>query len=276
MKVLMRTSSLLLGLVILAIAISALQSQLQNNKNSFYKSYFAVKEIIMMENLMKQLELIAKSHATVLITGESGTGKEVLARKIHQFSKRASLPFIAVNCAAVAETLMEAEFFGHERGAFTGAHLQRLGRFERASGGTLLLDEVTEIPLHLQPKLLRVIQEQELERVGGSRTVKVDVRLIATSNQDVKEAVREKKFREDLFYRLNVVPLHLPPLRERKGEIIPLATHFLGSGKRLTERAKERLLEYPWPGNIRELANIMERAALLSEGEMIDVGQLFF
>lgn len=230
----------------------------------------------MMENLMKQLELIAKSHATVLITGESGTGKEVLARKIHQFSKRASLPFIAVNCAAVAETLMEAEFFGHERGAFTGAHLQRLGRFERASGGTLLLDEVTEIPLHLQPKLLRVIQEQELERVGGSRIVKVDVRLIATSNQDVKEAVREKKFREDLFYRLNVVPLHLPPLRERKGEIIPLATHFLGSGKRLTERAKERLLEYPWPGNIRELANIMERAALLSEGEMIDVGQLFF
>lgn len=232
-------------------------------------------KIIAESPLMKQLLVdvlqIAKSHASVLISGESGTGKEVIAHTIHFNSGRSNRPFIRVNCAAMPETLIESEFFGHEKGSFTGANSRRLGRFELAHGGTLLLDEVTEIPLSLQAKLLRAVQEQEFERVGGSKPIKVDVRLISTSNRDIRDAITKKVLREDLYYRLNVVPIFLPPLRERREDIIPLAEYFLEktckhnqqSEKKLTPEAKKRLLEYSWPGNIRELANIIERAVVL-------------
>ncbi|MFZ0564767.1 MAG: sigma-54 dependent transcriptional regulator, partial [Chlamydiales bacterium] len=216
---------------------------------------------------------------SVLIDGESGTGKEVIAGAIHAHSLRANRPFIRVNCAAIPDTLIESEFFGHEKGAFTGASSKHVGRFELADKGTLLLDEVTEIPITLQPKLLRVIQEQEFERVGGTKPVSVDVRLIATSNRNLKEAISEKIFREDLYYRLNVVPIHLPPLRERREEILPLVHHFLHKFccknkqkiKTLTPAAQKKLLEYHWPGNIRELANVIERVVVLDRDPIIDV-----
>ena len=180
-----------------------------------------------MRQIMGDVARVAKSNASIFIHGESGTGKEVIAQAIHDQSLRSQRPFIKVNCAAVPDTLIESEFFGHEKGAFTGANFKRLGRFELASGGTLLLDEITEIPLQLQAKLLRAIQEQEFERVGGTKPVKVDVRIISTSNRDVKEAMEKKILREDLYYRLNVVPIYLPPLREQKEDILPLALYFL-------------------------------------------------
>lgn len=226
---------------------------------------------------------VATSNASVFITGESGTGKEVVAQAIHQHSLRASKPFIKVNCAAIPETLVESEFFGHEKGAFTGANARRCGRFELANGGTLLLDEITEVPLVLQAKLLRAIQEQEFERVGGTKPIKVDVRLISTSNRNIKEAIASKVLREDLYYRLNVIPLHLPPLRERREDILPLAEFFVArfshenhkSSKILTAEAKEKLLRYPWPGNVRELANIIERAVVLDVSGKISGEHLF-
>jgi len=237
----------------------------------------------LMKKILNEVMLIAKSNASVFITGESGTGKEVIANTIHYNSLRAQKPYIKVNCAAVPETLIESEFFGHERGAFTGANAKRLGRFELADGGSLLLDEVTEIPLPLQAKLLRVTQEQEFERVGGSKSLKVDVRLISTSNRNVQEAVSKKELRNDLYYRLNVVPIHLPPLRERKEDIIPLAEYFLErlclgnrkESKTLTEDSKKKLVNYPWPGNIRELANIIERAVVLDGSQKISPEHLF-
>lgn len=224
-----------------------------------------------MQKILSDVSQVAKSHASVFLSGESGTGKEVIAHAIHYQSLRSDKPFIKVNCAAVPETLVESEFFGHEKGAFTGANAKRIGRFELAHGGSLLLDEVTEIPLSLQAKLLRVTQEQEFERVGGSKPVRVDVRLISTSNRDIKQAIENKVLREDLFYRLNVVPIYLPPLRERKEDILPLAEYFLEKfcadnnrqKKALTAEIKKKLLGYPWPGNIRELANVMERAVVL-------------
>ncbi|MCP5469096.1 MAG: sigma-54-dependent Fis family transcriptional regulator [Chlamydiales bacterium] len=224
-----------------------------------------------MKKILDEVAKIAKSNASVFIQGESGTGKEVIAGAIHAHSLRAQSPYIRVNCAAVPDTLIESEFFGHEKGAFTGANNKRVGRFELADKGTLLLDEVTEIPLNLQPKLLRVIQEQEFERVGGSRSVHVDIRLIATSNRDLKEALQANILREDLYYRLNVVPLKLPPLRERKEDILPLAHYFLEkfsaenkrSPKKLSKVTEKKLLAYDFPGNIRELANIMERMIVL-------------
>lgn len=231
----------------------------------------------LMKQILSEAIQIAKSNASVLISGESGTGKEVIAHVIHYNSLRAQRPFIRVNCAAIPETLVESEFFGHEKGAFTGANGKRIGRFELATGGSLLLDEITEIPLSLQAKFLRAVQEQEIERVGGTKTVKIDVRLISTSNRDVKDAVASKQLREDLYYRLNVVPIHLPPLRDRREDIIPLAEYFLEkmsldnkkSNKQLTEKAKKKLLDYSWPGNIRELANIIERAVVLDVSEQI-------
>lgn len=233
-----------------------------------------VAECPSMKQIMADVERIAKSNATVFITGESGTGKEVIAHAIHYSSNRASRPFIKVNCAAVPETLIESEFFGHEKGAFTGANVKRPGRFELANKGTLLLDEVTEIPLPLQAKLLRVVQEQEFERVGGTKPLKVDVRLISTSNRDVKVAIEEKIFRADLYYRLNVVPIYLPPLRERKEDILPLSYHFLKKmspkeEKKLSLEAERKLLEYEWPGNVRELANIIERAIVMGSNSTI-------
>lgn len=237
-----------------------------------------VGESPVMKVILAEVLQVAKSHASIFITGESGTGKEVIAHAIHYNSEKAHRPFIRVNCAAVPEALIESEFFGHERGSFTGANSQRIGRFELAHTGTLLLDEITEVPINLQAKLLRAIQEQEFERVGGTKSVKVDVRLISTSNRDIKKAIEQKKIREDLYYRLNVIPIYLPPLRDRKEDIIPLSEYFLERScienhkplKTLTFDAKKKLLNYSWPGNIRELANIIERAVVLNNINKID------
>jgi two-component system response regulator AtoC len=256
-------------------------------ENKFYKEDAKKPHLVAqsssMKKIMQDLKKIAKAQASVFITGESGTGKEVIAGAIHELSSRAGHPFIKVNCAAIAETLLESEFFGHERGAFTGAHVRKIGRFELADQGTLLLDEVTEIPLSLQPKLLRAIQEQEFERVGGTRALKVNLRFLATSNRNMQEAIETKIFREDLFYRLNVVPIHIPPLRERGEDILPLAHFFLEKFcrenhkgiKKLTDKATQRLLDYPWPGNVRELANIIERTVVLDFDEEIDAEHLY-
>ncbi|HEY0910690.1 MAG TPA: sigma-54 dependent transcriptional regulator, partial [Bradyrhizobium sp.] len=224
-----------------------------------------------MDEVRRKIELVARSSATVLIRGESGTGKEVVARAIHQASPRAERPMLAVNCAALSENLLESELFGHEKGAFTGADRLRRGRFELADGGTLLLDEISEIAPALQAKLLRVLQENQFERVGSSISQNVDVRVVATSNRDLEEFVDEGKFRQDLFYRLNVVPVELPPLRQRSEDILELCRHFLhqiarreNTPFRHVEPEAVRLLQrYPWPGNVRELQNIIERAAVL-------------
>jgi len=231
----------------------------------------------LMKKILSDVSKIAASNASVFISGESGTGKEVIAHAIHFQSPRSENPFIKVNCAAIPAPLLESEFFGHEKGAFTGAINKKLGRFELADKGTLLLDEISEIPLELQPKLLRAIQEMEFERVGSMRPTKVDVRFISTSNRAMKEAVEQKIFREDLYYRLNVVPIHLPPLRDRKEDILPLAAYFLErlctenrkQSKRLSSESKEKLLAYHWPGNIRELANVMERAVVMNPSELL-------
>lgn len=231
-----------------------------------------IAESPLMKKLFTDLEKIAKSCASVFINGESGTGKEVVAHAIHYQSPRVHEEFVKVNCAAIPEALLESEFFGHERGAFTGAISRRLGRFELANRGTLLLDEVSEIPLSLQSKLLRAVQELEFERVGGTKSIQVDVRFIATSNRDMKEAIEKKTFREDLYYRLNVVPVYLPPLRDRREDIIPLAEYFLlqhSPDKTLTFEAKQQLQAYSWPGNIRELANLIERTVVMSSGALI-------
>lgn len=236
-----------------------------------------------MKKIMAETEQIAKSNSSVFISGESGTGKEVIACAIHSLSQRSDKPFIKVNCAAVPEALVESEFFGHEKGAFTGALNKRIGRFELAHGGSLLLDEVTEIPATLQAKLLRVVQEQEFERVGGTKSLKVDVRLISTTNRNIRDALTSKVLREDLYYRLNVIPIHIPPLRERKEDIIPLAEYFLekiatdhkGKRKTLGADAKKKLLAYPWPGNVRELANVIERAIVLDASETLSAQHLY-
>jgi two-component system response regulator AtoC len=242
-----------------------------------------IAESASMQKVLQDAKSVASSNANVFIHGESGTGKEVVAQVIHNSSPRSNRPFIKVNCAAVPETLIESEFFGHEKGAFTGATARRLGRFELANGGTLLLDEITETPLPLQAKLLRVTQEMEFERVGGSRPIKVDVRLISTSNREMKEAIAEKRIREDLYYRLNVVPIFIPPLRDRKEDIIPLAEYFLEKTaaenhrekKQLSPEAKKKLLAYNWPGNVRELANVIERAVVLDSGKQVSPAHLF-
>ncbi len=225
-----------------------------------------------VQNLLRQIDLVAPTDATVLVTGESGTGKELIARAIHEVSKRSDRPLIRVNCAAIPRELFESEFFGHVKGAFTGALRDRVGRFELADGGTLFLDEVGEIPLELQGKLLRVLQEGQFERVGEERTRAVDVRVIAATNRDLRQEVRQGRFREDLYFRLNVVPIESVPLRERREDIALLASHFLRgnarklktSDLRLTEGDIRRLERYGWPGNVRELENVIERAAILA------------
>ncbi|MGH2637852.1 MAG: sigma-54-dependent transcriptional regulator [Rhabdochlamydiaceae bacterium] len=239
-------------------------------------------ESVIMQKVLADIEKIAQSSAAVFISGESGTGKEVIAHAIHYQSSRNARPFVKVNCAAIAESLIESEFFGHEKGSFTGAMEQRMGRFELAHLGTLLLDEVSEIPLGLQAKLLRVVQEQEFERVGGSKPIHVDVRLIATSNRNMKEMVDQKLFREDLFFRLNVIPIQLPPLRERKDDILALANYFLERfceenqkrKKQFSSAAQTCLLDYPWPGNIRELANTIERAVVMHSADIFETPHL--
>jgi len=236
-----------------------------------------VGESRVMEDILALVKRVAQSRATVLITGESGTGKELIARAIHQVSARAAKSFISVNCGALTETLLESELFGHERGAFTHAVAMRKGRFELADTGTLFMDEVAEMSQGLQVKLLRVLQEMEFERVGGARTIKVDVRVVAASNRDLKEEVEAGRFREDLFYRLNVVHLHLPPLRQRQEDIPLLAAHFikkyvkenLRDKTRITPEALKVLIHYAWPGNVRELENVMERAVILCSNNVI-------
>jgi two-component system response regulator FlrC len=225
---------------------------------------------------------VAVTDATVLITGESGTGKEVLARAIHRLSPRADKPFVAINCAAIPENLLESTLFGYEKGAFTGAQNTTPGKFEQAEGGTLLLDEISEMHLVLQAKLLRVLQEREVERVGARKPIPVDIRVLATSNRDMLSEVRAGRFREDLFYRLNVFPLHNPPLRERRADILPLARRVLSRGVSrgarqrhcLAPAAEAALTAYDWPGNIRELENVMQRAMILASGDVIEVGDL--
>jgi two-component system, response regulator FlrC len=231
-----------------------------------------------MARVVKLAQQIAGSDASVLITGESGTGKEVLARFVHARSQRAKKPFISVNCAAIPENLLESELFGHEKGAFTGALARRIGKFEEANGGTLLLDEISEMDVRLQSKLLRAIQERIIDRVGGSRPVPVDIRIIATSNRNLTQAVREGSFREDLLFRLNVVNLKIPPLRERPADIAELTQHFIqkysaANGvppRALSADAKRALATNPWRGNVRELENTMHRAVLLATGPEID------
>ena len=225
-----------------------------------------------MIRILEVCEAVAKSDATVLVQGESGTGKELIARLVHSASPRAAQPFVAVNCAALPATLLESELFGHEKGSFTGAQNRKIGKFELAQGGTILLDEISEMDLALQAKLLRVLQEREVDRVGGRDPVAIDVRVVATTNRNLEEAVSRGAFRADLFYRLNVIPITLPPLRERKGDIRLLAQHFmtqlLGQGApALTADVLEALEVHSWPGNVRELQNAVERAAILSRGQ---------
>jgi two-component system response regulator FlrC len=231
-----------------------------------------------MNRLLSDAEEIAGSRASVFIHGESGTGKELFARHIHQCSDRKDKPFLAVNCAALPETLMESELFGYEKGAFTGASARKKGKFEAADKGTILLDEISELDYQLQSKLLRVLQEKEIDRVGGTVSIPVDVRIIATTNRDIEKQIQEEKFREDLYYRLNTIPIHLPPLRERKDDIPLLADYFLKKYnnieskvvKGLAEDAILALMKKPWRGNVRELENIIERAVLMSKGNIID------
>jgi two-component system response regulator FlrC len=230
-----------------------------------------------MQAVLSQVQRVAPTDATVLLTGESGTGKEVLARALHRQSKRADGPFVAVNCAAISDTLLESEMFGHEKGAFTGAVASRRGRFELADRGTLFLDEVGELRPHLQAKLLRVLQERRFERVGGTRTVEVDVRIVAATNCDLAAEMQANRFREDLYHRLAVFPIRLPPLRERLADIIPLAETLLERIARqlgrprftLDASAQSRLVTYGWPGNVRELGNVLERAAILADGPVL-------
>jgi len=251
--------------------IAAVIAAVAREANDFLYRDAAMTRVVQLANQ------IAASEASVLITGESGTGKEVMAKYLHAKSKRAAKPFISINCAAIPEALLESELFGHEKGAFTGAVARRIGKFEEASGGTLLLDEISEMDVRLQAKLLRAIQERLIDRVGGARPVPVDIRILATSNRNLQDAVRQGTFREDLLFRLNVVNLKLPPLRDRPGDIAALSEHFVlkyaeanGLGRRvLSAEARDALMRAPWPGNVRELENTLHRAVLLSGGELI-------
>jgi two-component system NtrC family response regulator len=226
---------------------------------------------------LKTIEKVADTDSTVLIQGESGTGKELVARALHRNSSRGSREMVVVNCAAIPEALLESELFGHERGAFTGATHQLIGKFERAHGSTLFLDEIGDMSLGLQAKLLRTLQEKEIERLGGTKTIRVDVRFIAATNQDLRQAIEAGKFRRDLYYRLNMIPIYLPPLRERREDILPLAEYFLQKQSRahnqparlISQKARDILMNYDWPGNVRELEYTILRAVLFSEGEVI-------
>ncbi len=266
--------------------ITELKDKLTQEKLYFedeLRSEMNFQEIIgnsaVLRRVLRQVEAVAPTGSTVLIHGETGTGKELIARAVHNLSQRQSGPFVKLNCAAIPTGLLESELFGHERGAFTGAVAQRIGRFELASPGTIFLDEVSEIPLELQPKLLRVLQEREFERLGGSRTLRTNARLIAATNRDLGSMVEEQKFRSDLFYRLNVFPIHVPPLRERTEDIPFLVRHFaqyfaFNMSKPIDTISSETmnaLVRYPWPGNIRELQNVIERAVILSKGPLLKV-----
>ncbi len=235
-----------------------------------------------LREVFRVLEKVAPTESTVLVTGESGTGKELIVRALHSNSLRQDKPFVPINCGAIPKELLESELFGHEKGAFTHAIRTRPGRFELADGGTIFLDEIGEMDLTLQVKILRVLQEKEIERVGGAGVKKVDVRIVAATNRNLEKEVEAGRFREDLYYRLNVIPLHLPPLRERGGDILLLAEHFLSlfckkrgrDNLRLSRDAAKALAVYPWPGNVRELENFMERMSILAEGAQVEAADL--
>jgi DNA-binding NtrC family response regulator len=235
-----------------------------------------------MHRLLEQSRDIADSQASIFIQGESGTGKELFARHIHNHSNRRHKPFVAINCSALPETLLESELFGHEKGSFTGAVTSKKGKFELANHGTMLLDEISEMDIQLQSKLLRVLQEREIDRIGGMEPIPVDVRIIATTNRDIEKQIRDGRFREDLFYRLNVVPFRLPPLRDKRDDIPLLAQHFIEKYNRLdgrnvkglTEEVVELLMQKPWKGNVRELENVIERALLMCKGDLIQKDDL--
>lgn len=273
----------LLNVIGKAISESEMNQELIS---TYFDKESPISEIIGKTSAVKQVfqtvQKIAPTDSTVLITGETGVGKELIAREIHLESQRREHPFIKVNCAAIPETLLESELFGYEKGAFTGAVTNKPGRFEIAHQGTIFLDEIGEIPLHLQAKLLGVLQDKAFERLGGVKTIKVDIRIITATNQDLQSAVQSGKFRSDLFYRLNVVPIHIPPLRERKDDLIPLVGHFL---KKFSEKYRKKTIivspeimatfsNYNWPGNIRELENVLERMVLMSETDTLDLDQL--
>ena len=253
----------------------------QSNRQGFVEHRF--EQIIgsspALESAFADVEQVAPTDSTVLVLGETGTGKELIARAIHNISPRCGRPFVKLNCAAIPFDLLESELFGHEKGAFTGAITQKIGRFDMANTGTLFLDEIGDIPLALQPKLLRVLQEQEFERLGSSKTIHVNVRLIAATHRDLRAMIRDEKFREDLFYRFNVFPIEIPPLRERREDIPLLVNYFVSKVSRrmgrqinsIPERAMEMLTNCPWKGNVRELANFIERAVILSRGHELEV-----
>ncbi|NVL89808.1 MAG: sigma-54-dependent Fis family transcriptional regulator [Desulfobacterales bacterium] len=268
------------------VATKAIHSRISSSSPGKDTKPEAASIITRNRQMFDQLNLVktvADSKASVLIQGESGTGKELFSRFIHNQSSRRNKTFVAVNCAALPEGLLESELFGHEKGSFTGAVSKKLGKFELAQGGTMLLDEISEMNIHLQAKLLRVLQESEIDRVGGRHPVPIDTRVISTTNQDIEAAVQAEKFRADLYYRLNVIPIRLPPLREREDDILLLADYFIKkynkidgrNVKGLTKDAARILMRMQWPGNVRELENIMERAVLLCRGKLIDKDDLF-
>jgi Nif-specific regulatory protein len=269
-------------------AIDRLQEEFQRQRQEFEKTIrktFRIENIVgqskRMQEVFASVTSVAPSRATVLVRGESGTGKERIARAIHLAGHRAERPFVTVNCAALPETLLESELFGHKRGAFTGAIEERKGRFEQAAGGTIFLDEAGDIPLPTQVKLLRVLQERKFERLGENKTISVDVRIIAATNADLEKMVEEGRFREDLFYRLNVIPIYLPPLRDRREDVIPLTEHFLdrfnkehGKTVSFSPEVLDLLLEYRWPGNVRELENLVERAVVMAKSPVVHIPDL--
>nr|HID58752.1 sigma-54-dependent Fis family transcriptional regulator [Desulfobacterales bacterium] len=252
----------------------------QLRKKYKFENFIGTSEAI--RQVFNIIEKVANTDSTILITGESGTGKELIARAIHYNSDRRDRPMVTINCGAIPEELLESELFGHEKGAFTGAHRTRIGRFEVADGGTIFLDEIGDMSPNLQVKLLRVIQEQKFERVGSTKTINIDIRIIAATNKNLKKAVSEGHFREDLYYRLNVIPINVPPLRERKSDIPLLVDYFVKRYKKrnkkkikgFTHQAIKALMRYDWPGNVRELENIVERAVILSDHEEIDLDDI--
>lgn len=271
----------ILMLVTRALEFTSLQMEnrrLHSELEEVYGTRSIVGKSPSMKTIFEVIETVSQSRSTVLVTGESGTGKELVARAIHYTSPRREGPFVKLNCAALPSELMESELFGHEKGAFTGAIRKFQGRFERADGGTLLLDEISEMSPHLQAKLLRVLQEREFEPVGSTETIRVDVRIIATTNRDLTELIEKGDFREDLFYRLNVINLHIPPLRERKSDIHILAEYFLAMYNRengkaiegISDEVLDRWMRYEWPGNVRELENAVERAVVMCKGKLLE------
>ncbi len=262
-----------------ALQFKRLERENVKLKSSLTKKYELIGSSKPMNDLKKQIELIARGDSRILILGESGTGKELVARAIHSLSDRSHAPFVEVNCAAIPQELIESELFGHEKGAFTGAIDRKIGKFELADGGTLFLDEIGDMSLLTQAKLLRVIETQKFQRVGGTKDIKVNVRIISATNKDLAEEIKKGNFREDLYYRLNVVPIYLPPLRDRKEDIPELISYFISEyvrekgwkGKTLTERAIKMLQSYDWPGNVRELKNALERLMIMTVSDLIDV-----